>query len=255
MMLYIKYIVSICLLLGTINALAQDSLQVEAKDSVMIEKIDTLIVDATDSLIIEEEDTTQLNSSNRYFFILLGTDYGKLISTIANFESKYEFNVSVQFAKRVRITADYGYGKLSPPNAIENGTYSSLGNYYRVGLDYIFNIAPKTYLSLGGMYASSSFKDEGTVVIASEVWPSLTEGFTRNDLSASWAEFVLTSETTIFNRDQGFLTHWYWGIKFRFRFLIDRPRPENFDVFAIPGYGRTWNDLVPAANLFIVYKL
>ena len=36
--------------------------------------------------------------------------------------------------------------------------------------------------------------------------------------------------------------------------MIDRPEPENFDVYAIPGYGRTWNNVVPSANLFIVYK-
>ncbi len=275
----IKYIVSICLMAFAINTQAQDSLQLQAKDSLQVQIKDsthtsvhnllktmspyssvtnakyTLKIEAADTLTVEGSDTTAIENSKKYFAILLGTDYGKLITTLAQQETKYEFNVGVQFSKRLRVTADYGYGKLAPPNAIENGTYTSEGNYYRVGLDYIFTLAPKTYLSFGGMYANSSFKDEGTIEIQSEIWPSLSESFVRNDFTASWAEFTLTTEAAIVNKNEGILSNLYWGIKFRLRFMIDKPTPENFDVYAIPGYGRTWNDVVPAANLFIVYKL
>ena len=243
---FIKYIVSSCLIAVAINIQAQDSLRLEAKDTTHIVSPNTLVG--------ENQDSTLLEKKENHFVIYLGTDYGKLISTAAQFDTKYEFNLAVQFSKSIRVTADYGYGKLDPPNAIQNGTYTSSGNYYRVGLDYMFNIAPKTYLSLGGMYAISNFKDEGTVMIQSEVWPSFNERFERDNFTASWAEFVITSEAPIFNRNEGIMSRFYWGIKFRFRFLIDRTQPENFDVYAIPGYGRTWNDLVPAANLFITYK-
>lgn len=263
MKLYFKYIVSLYLIaLGT-HVNAQDSLQMQVIDSVEIiindslksEEIDSLRTEDARSLTIETIDSTQIEVKEHYFAILVGTDYGKLITTAAQFEIKYEFNVGLQFSKKMRVTADYGYGNLAPPNAIENGTYSSFGTYYRIGLDYTFNIYPKIYLSLGGMYASSSFKDEGTVEIQSEVWPSFNETFVRDNFNANWAEFVITSEAPIINTDQGFFNNLYWGIKFRFRFLMDRPQPENFDVYAIPGYGRTWNDFVPAANLFVVYKL
>ncbi len=259
---YFKYIVSISLLALGLNAKAQDSLQVQVKESVQIsiadtlstQNADTLKTAETDSLVTAKIDSSQFEQQKRYFSLLVGTDYGKLITTVAGFETKYEFNLGIQFSKHIRATADYGYGSLAPPNAIENGTYTSSGSYYRVGLDYMFNIAPEIYLSLGGMYASSSFKDEGTVEITSEVWPSLKESFIRDDLTATWAEFVLTSEATLLNRDSGIFDHLYWGIKFRLRFSIDRSQPENFDVYAIPGYGRTWNNLVPAANLFVAYK-
>ncbi len=262
MKLYFKYIVSICLIALSSKVNAQDSLQVEvidnnqvvSADSLVINNKDSLKLEKVDSLTLQLQDSTQLKSKKSYFFIFIGTDYGKLISTAAQFETKYEVNLGIQFSKNLRATADYGYGNLEPPNAIENGTYNSDGNYYRVGLDYMFNIAPETYLSFGGMYANSSFKDEGTVEIESEVWPSFSESFVRNDLTASWVEFVITTEATILNKDGGFFDHLYWGVKFRLRFLIDRPQPENFDVYAIPGYGRTWNDIVPAANLFITYK-
>lgn len=243
----IKYIVSLALLTLTSNVKAQDSLQVQVKDSMQVELIDAIKIDV--------QDTFTLESNERYFSILIGTDYGKLILTAAQLDVKYEFNIGVQFSNSLRAIIDYGHGELTPSNAIEKGIYTSSGNYYRIGLDYIFKIAPQTYLSLGGMYASSSFKDEGTIEIESQVWPSLSESFTRDGLKASWVEFILTTETTLLNREKGIFNHLYWGAKFRLRFLIERPNPVNFDIYAIPGYGRTWNNLVPAANLFVAYKL
>ncbi len=245
------------MLFATLNAVAQDSLFVNQKDSTAYvapkATQDSLVV-VTDTTASIEVDTTVARIKQKYFAIYLSTDYGKLATTLAQLENKYEFNMGVQFSAHVRVTVDYGYGKLSPPNAIENGVYFSSGSYYRAGLDYVFTIAPKTTLSFGGMYAFSTFKDEGTVEILSEIWPSLSESFERKDLQASWAEFVITSEAPILNRDEGLLSQLFWGVKFRFRFMIERPRPTNFDVYAIPGYGRTFNNLVPAANLFISYK-
>ena len=187
--------------------------------------------------------------------IIPALDYGKLATTAIHWDTKYEFNLSVVVFNHIRINADYGHGELEPKNAIENGKYISTGDYYRAGLDYQFEIATKTFLSFGGMYASSTFKDEGQVDIPSEIWPSLSESFARQNFNAQWAEFVITTEKVVANREQGPLAHLYVGAKFRLRFLINRPRPENFDVYAIPGYGRTFNNVVPAANLFVAYRI
>jgi len=247
----IKYIASIILTMCSLAIMAQDSLQIEVKDTLQVSMIDAVNIAVIDSLETITKDSVE-NQAN--FHIYISVDYGKLITTAAQLDTRYEFNLGLQFAKNLRATADFGYAELAPPNAIENGIYSSSGNYYRIGLDYMLNIAPKTYLSFGGMYALSKFKDEGTVETQSEVWPSLNEGFMRNDFNATWAELVITSEAPVLNRNSGFFSNLYWGIKVRFRFMIDRPRPENFDVYAIPGYGRTFNNMVPAANLFIMYK-
>ncbi len=253
MKLCIKYIASIILSICALATMAQDSLQVNVKDSLQLNIVDTVNIESIDSVEIATADTTN-NLNENYFHIYISVDYGKLITTAAQFDTRHELNLGVQFAKNLRATADFGYAKLAPPDAIENGTYSSSGNYYRIGLDYMLNIAPKTYLSFGGMYALSNFKDEGTVETVSEVWPSLNQSFTRNGFTSTWAELVVTSEAPVLNRDLGFFSNLYWGVKFRLRFLIDRPEPENFDVYAIPGYGRTFNNTVPAANLFIMYK-
>lgn len=233
MKLFTRYIVS-CLLIvvAATGAKAQDSLQMET-----------------------EADTVLVQPNEKRIAIILGADYGKLATTAFNLDTKYEFNASVVFFDKLRVNVDYGHGALQPKNAIENGTYTSTGDYYRGGLDYQFTLAPKTFLSLGGMYASSSFSDEGEVQIQSDIWPSLDQSFTRSDFTSQWAEFVLTSEKTIVNRESGFFANLYIGIKLRLRFMIERPEPENFDVYAIPGYGRTFNDVVPAINLFVAYRI
>ena len=205
---------------------------------------------------VDAQDSLQINSSSKSnFSIILATDYGKLVTTAAKLDSRYEFNLGIQFTKHIRFTADYGYAQLSPSNAIENGIYISTGNYYRAGLDYLINISPKTHLSLGSMYASSAFIDEGAVEIKSEIWPSLNERFERDGFSANWVEFVLTSESSIFNKETGFISNLYWGIKVRLRIMIEKPTPEQLDIYAIPGFGRTFNNLVPALNLFAAYKI
>lgn len=233
MMLYTRYIAS-WLLLGaaSLGAMAQDSLQVEAT-----------------------VDSTTVQPTKKQIAIILGVDYGKLATTAFNLDTKYEFNASITLFNKLRVNVDYGHGALEPKNAIENGTYISTGDYYRGGLDYQLEIAPKTFLSFGGMYASSSFSDEGNVQIQSDIWPSLDESFTRTDFTAQWAEFVLTSEKTILNREEGFFANLYVGLKLRLRFMIERPKPETFDVYAIPGYGRTFNEIVPAVNLFLAYRI
>ncbi|MCF6353358.1 MAG: DUF6048 family protein [Cyclobacteriaceae bacterium] len=260
---FIKYIVSILLLIAPLVGNAQDSLQVvqpkdstqlTIQDSIALIAQDTIPVALTDPINSTPSDNLTAKDSSTYFAIYLSLDYGKLLTTLAQFENKYEFSIAIQFLKHLRATADIGYGNLAPPSAIQNGTYNSVGTYYRLGFDYMFTIAPKTSLSFGGMYALSNFKDQGSVEIISELWPSLSQNFERTNLTANWAEFIITSEAPILNRDSGFLSNIYWGIKLRLRFMIEKPTPEIFDVYAIPGYGRTFNNSVPAANVFISYK-
>ncbi len=252
-----KYIVSgvLLVLLTAYTTHGQDSLVVAAKDST--QQIST----PTDSLPTTAADTTTVWSNstqpplnNKAIGGYLGIDYGKLLTSAFQLERKYELNAGLRFAQHFVLTADVGYADLAPPNAIKNGQYNAKGMYYRAGADYRFEIFPKTFLSLGAMYAISQFKDEGTVEIQSEVWPSFTQQFERTNLTAQWVEAVVTSQAPILPNKAGILSHFYWGIKFRLRFMINRPQPENFDIYAIPGYGRTFNTTVPAANLFLTFS-
>ena len=170
-------------------------------------------------------------------------DYGKLTSLLSKQNTKWEGGASFFFAKHWKIAGEFGTAVLNPDQAIEDGTYESSGNYYRAGLDYIMSIDNKSNLGVGFRYGASSFEDSGY-----NPADTLNPTFQRTDLSADWYEIIVESEAE-------FWTGIFLGIKFRLRILNSYTQfPEN-DVFSIPGYGRTFDNSIPALNLFIKYKI
>ena len=221
MKLLLKYITSLALLVLPITVAAQDSLVVEQ---------DKLTVD-------------------------IYADYGKGIESLIQKQTKWEFGLGLVLKEKYNFVVEYGYGSLNPDNVINNGNYTSEGSYLRAGFEYMFRITQKQFLSTGIMYANASFSDNGSVKIESDLWGNLEETFYRGDLNASWGEIILNTQGAVSNADNGPLTNLYWGVRFRLRILItDISRPD-FDVFAIPGYGRTYSNVVPAANFFLKYRI
>jgi hypothetical protein len=225
-------IISLIFLVGPGHLLAQeDSITAEVP-----EPIDTLV-------------------ANRGFALELSADYGKLVESILSDQNKWEFGLSGIINNKLAITGEYGSGKLLPASVIQNGSYESTGTYYRFGLEYSFSILPKHYLAIGGMYANATFSDRGTVQIQSELWPDVNEEFTRSGLKAAWAEAILNSQGPVVNAESGFMSNLYWGIRFRARIMITNLERSDYDIYAIPGYGKTYSRVVPAANLFLRYRL
>ena len=58
-----------------------------------------------------------------------------------------------------------------------------------------------------------------------------------------------------FRNSGNFLANVYWGSKFRLRFLSTDIIQPNFDIMAIPGYGKTLSNVVPSVNFFIKYRI
>lgn len=193
-------------------------------------------------------------SAQDSFSIELSADYGKLIESLASNQNKWEFGLSFILREKFALVGEYGYGKLLPESVIQNGVYESEGNYFRAGAEYNFTIAPKRYLALGGMFATSTFSDYGLVQISSELWQDVNEEFSRQNQSASWAELILNTQGPIVNAEDGFLSNLYWGMRFRLRIMITDLERDDFDIYAIPGYGKTYSNVVPATNLFIRYR-
>ena len=203
-------------------------------------------------LMSTAQDTTTV-TSDRKFGISLVVDYAKPFEVLFTDQEKWEFGLGI-IVNKVVFVGEYGYANLKPASVINNGSYISEGNYYRAGLEYMFNIAPKRSLSLGTMYASSSFKDQGTVEITSELWPSVEEKFIREDLEVNWVEFILNTEAPLFRVEEGLFSNFYWGARIRVRVMLsDVVRPD-FDIFAVPGFGKTYSPVVPAFNLFLKYR-
>jgi hypothetical protein len=177
----------------------------------------------------------------------IAIDYGKLFTLPSDFEIKAEGAIGFSFKEKLQILVEVGYGKLTPQEAIKNGDYTSEGVYARGGIAYGGEIIPKSYVYLGVMYGLSEFEDGGTVLIESEPWEDFDGTFNRTDLSAEWIEFILITETEF--RDNLFL-----GSKWRIRSL--RVFEHEYDpiVYSIPGYGRSFDNSIPAINLYVKYR-
>ena len=198
------------------------------------------------SLLAQDTDTVEV----RKVSISLGfaIDYGKILTIPSKFETKAEVAFNISIMNKFQILGEIGYASLTPQDAIKNGTYNSKGLYYRAGLAYGGEILPNSFLSFGVLYGLSNFEDSGVVLIKSTLWEDFNSSFERKNITASWIEFLIITEQKIRN-------NLALGAKIRLRYLNNFTNNYEPEVLAIPGYGRTFNNTVPAFNLYVKFIL
>jgi len=224
---------------------------------------DTLLINLADSSTIELLDNENaiviIDTIPKKKFlsgIELAVDYGKLLTLWTEFESKYEVGINLRFYERIVLAGEVGYAELNPLKAYDNALYYTVkGSYARLGLDYYFAYDPTSFYYVGLRYGLSMFEDEGMFLIDSEYWEDYEEGFGSKDVTASWAEFVLGTETFLkLSKKENPKSRLLLGWKFRLRFLMDFENREEPRIYSIPGYGRTFDQVVPALNLYLKYR-
>lgn len=230
--------------------LLEDTLQNNIDDTVLV----------MDSTNIPEVEVTLDSLEKRKFVsgVELVVDYGKILTMWTKFETKYEVGINIRFYERIVLAAEYGHAVLNPLKAYDNALYYTVtGPYARVGLDYYTSYNPKSFYYVGLRYGASVFKDEGAFLIDSEYWEDYEDGFGSTDVPASWVEIVLGTETYIKfskkNPDDP-KSNVLLGWKFRLRILAEFENREEPRIYSIPGYGRTFNNVTPAFNLYIKYR-
>ncbi|MEP1094287.1 MAG: DUF6048 family protein [Cyclobacteriaceae bacterium] len=173
-------------------------------------------------------------------------DYGKLLALPLDTEAKYEGGVEFLIKGKVPIILEVGMATLTPGKAYANGTYEAEGVYYRFGTGIYSQWKPKNKLGITFKYAVSSFDE--TAILDTEntinIPRTLSASYQRTDISASWIEFAVYTDRTIYK----FLAI---GMNIRFRYLLDYDLQTPDDVYAIPGYGRSFDQSIPAVNLFL----
>lgn len=221
---------------------------------------DSLIVDqsiVTDSILLTE-DSTQIAEDTIKIerkFLTIGPyiDISKLLTIPTEFETKYEAGLELRFSERFSIYGEMGSATTSPKDAYTNGTYESSGTYFRLGLGYVGRFDPKHDIGISFRYGSSTFSEEGRIFITS---PSGAQDdpplrIERSDLTAQWWELVLYSDMKLFENSDLF----WFGLNLRLRILDSYDIQDAPDVYAIPGYGRTFDKVIPAVNFFLKVKI
>lgn len=255
---YISSLLSLTLVLSGHMAYSQtvsvDSIS-QPVDSLMV-KNDKKI-DLADSLVVENKRKVKEDDSDStkiiYPFISglsVNVDYGKLLTYWTNFERKAELGLQLNIKGPFFVSGELGMGTLTPKNAYNNADYESKGSYYRFGIGYSLPLNQKSNLSLGVKYASASYEDAGIVRISSSsgLHADFESPFQRSGLSAQWYEIVFGSESSLKPR-------LYIGAYLRLRMIIKYDEQTPIDTYAIPGYGRTFDNSVPALNLYVRYEL
>ena len=173
-------------------------------------------------------------------------DYGKLATIATNFETKYEGGIELLFLEKIQLIAEVGQATLTPEGAFSNGTYESEGTYFRVGAGYLGEFNAKTNIGISARYASSSFSESSRFFTESpsETQDTFVQEIERANLNATWYELVLYT-------DQRLTDVFRMGVNIRFRILASYDEQTPVDVYAIPGYGRSFDNTIPAANFFI----
>jgi hypothetical protein len=205
---------------------------------------------AQNDSIPAEDEKEQLSTGYIPFLRSLSVyaDIGKPAMLWLDTEMKLEGGLQVTSGYGIALEAAYGIAELRPEQVVENGTYYSDGSYLRFSLGYQWIIKETNRIQLMGGYGLSSFDDGGTVVVRSEVWDDYEAAYTRQNLSASWAELALLTESRV-------ASSVYAGMALRLRYLIDTDDFSEFPVRAVPGYGFAFNTTTPAFNLFVRFRL
>jgi len=215
---------------------------------------DSVIDDVADSVAFKVEgaasdavavDDGVVRSYNRFE---IGFDYLKLLTFLFPEETKMEGGLGFISKFNLGINIEVGYGEKTPDDFYKNAEYKAYGYYARAGLSYYYPFNPTTNFIIGVKYAMSQYQDEATFSILSSLWDDYEDGFQRGDLEASWVELILGSEAAKWG-------NLYFGFTFRLRFLIQADNFDPFEVYFIPGYGRTFDNFVPALNLYVKYLI
>ena len=223
---------------------------------------------ATDSLTSIKTEATDSNntvtsdSTYKKKFISgveIKVDYGKLLMAWTKFETKLEVGINVRFFERLVLVTEVGSMVLNPLKAYDNAVYYTVeGQYARVGIDYYTSYNPKSFYFAGLRYGMSNFRDEGEFLIASDYWEDYKEGFGSENVTASWMEFVIGTESFLSfgkkkkeNAKNRLLLGWNGSL----RFITDFTNRDEIPIYSIPGYGRTFNKMTPALNFYVKYRL
>lgn len=173
-------------------------------------------------------------------------DYGKLLTIPTSIETKYEGGLELLFLEKFPLILEVGQATLTPEGAYSNGTYESTGYYYRIGTGFYSQFFTKSKIGLTVRYASSTFSEDGRIFIESPsgVQDTFIQNIVREDLKATWYEVVLYT-------DQKLTDLFTIGLNIRLRILADYDEQSPVDVYSIPGYGRSFDKTIPAANFFL----
>lgn len=195
-----------------------------------------------------DTDTTRVV---RAFIPSIYIDYGKLLTIPLANELKYEGGIELLFNEKIPLIIEVGSATLTPREVYANGDYEAKGQYLRIGTGVYNQWQLKNKFGLTMRYAVSKFDEVARLNSENiNIDRTLSASYDRKDVSASWLELVFYTDQKLFS-DTKIKDIFTIGMNLRYRYLLDYDIQTPDDVYAIPGYGRSFDESVPAMNVFL----
>jgi hypothetical protein len=180
--------------------------------------------------------------------IRVGMDLISLIRTQTDESFKgYEVNADVDFY-RYYLTAELGHWERYVKDT-END-YSNNGDYWRVGADVNFlkNDPDKNMFFFGLRYGRSKFSENLSITTEDVVWGRSTSSYANTDLTGQWGELVTGLRVKMWK--------FFWmGYTARYKFGLSTTAPQGFEVYDVPGFGRTFKNTTWGFNYQIFIRI
>lgn len=180
--------------------------------------------------------------------IRFGTDLLGLIRTqIKDDFSGYEFNADIDFY-RYYLAVEAGHWERY--YSTESEEYSNNGNYFRVGVDvnFIKNDPDNNMFFFGARYGRGTFSEDLTIITVDDVWGTGTNSYSNSNLNAGWVEMVTGLRVKMWK--------FFWmGYTARYKFGLSTDTPQGFEVYDVPGFGRTFKNTTWGFNYQILFRI
>ncbi len=194
---------------------------------------------------------------NNTYGLRVGLDLNKLVTTATNSNYKgFEINGDYRLTKKWYLAGELGAeNRTLNEDAINSNTK---GSFIRVGADfnaYKNLIGMRNLIFTGFRYGFSTFDqrlNSFTIIQQDDFFknPERPSSFNSNGLTSHWIEFVSGIKAEVLNNV-------FVGFSVSVRRTITDQKPNGFDNFFIPGFGKT-NDASEFAagfSYFVSYYL
>jgi hypothetical protein len=164
----------------------------------------------------------------------------------------YEFSADFEIKKDLYLTAEYGNQTVNLEKKIYS--YSSEGNYFRIGLDHNFlkSDKPDEYemAFIGIRYGISKMNHSAKNIISPEnYWGKITDSnIPKSNYTAHWMEIVTGIRAELFR-------NFFIGWSLRTRFRLAHTKDQYMDPYNIPGFGKGSKKANVGFNFSVYYRI
>jgi hypothetical protein len=197
---------------------------------------------------VKEDTVPAVKKDYRPTGIRIGTD---ALGIARNFYdesfSGWEINGDIDFH---RYLAAVDFGSWSREFKPDVGSYSSKGNYWRLGADvnFLLKDPDRNLLFFGVRYGRSTFSETYEVQTIDPVWGTFSNTYVNSDINGRWFELTGGIRVKIWKM-------LWMGYTGRFKFGLKTNDSGAMIPSDVPGYGRTDKDNTWGFNYQILIRI